>query len=138
MDDDLLQSILPQPALFDFSPTSTNAVELFPAVWSAVEALTAPEVNIRNSGLDRLLSLGAPRISPLVAYLLATRLTDPDIRLRARMVRALGEIFSKDEQGNTAPESVKRHLTFYLAQMRIRLVFSLLEVASYDPELESH
>jgi hypothetical protein len=138
MDDDLPQSKLAQPTLFDFSQTSRDAVELFPAVWNAVEALAAPEAEVRNVALDRLLDLAAPRISPLVAYLLATRLTDPDLRLRARVVRTLGEILTKDEEGHAAPEAVKRHLTATLSQMRTRPIYALLEVAEYDPGLENH
>jgi HEAT repeat protein len=136
MDDDSLQSNPDQPSLFEFTPGTVGAVELFPAVWSAVEALAAPEVNLRHAALDRLLELGAPRLSPLVAYLLATRIADPDIFLRARVVRALGEVLSKDEQGNPSPEPVKRHLMAYLSQMRTRPIFALLEVANHDPSLD--
>jgi HEAT repeat protein len=137
MDEDFIPTKITQPALFDFSPTSSNAVELFPAVWAASEALAAPEVETRRAALDRLLELGAPRISPLVAYLLSTRLTDPDLPLRARVIRALGEIFTNDELGNPAPERVRQTLTTYLSQIRIRPVFALLEVASEDQGLEA-
>ena len=137
-DEEFIPTKITQPALFDFSPTSPNAVELFPAVWAAAEALAAPEVETRRAALDRLLELGAPRISPLVAYLLATRLTDPDLPLRARIVRTLGGIFSNDELGNPAPEQVRRILTTYLGQIRIRPIFALIEVASEDRSLERH
>jgi hypothetical protein len=138
MEDEPNPSKPDQPALFDLTQeTSIHAIELFPAVWSAVEALAAQDADLRNNALDRLLALGAPRVSPLVAYLLATRLTDPDIRLRARVVSILGEVLSKDEAGNAAPEAVKKHLTTYLAQMRTRSIFAILEVAIHDRSLEN-
>ncbi len=138
MDEDFLPTRITQPTLFEFLPTSSNAMELFPAVWAAAEALAAPEAETRRAALDRLLELGAPRISPLVAYLLATRLSDPDLPLRARVVRALGEILKNDDLGNPAPEPVRRILAAYLGQIRVRPVFAMLEAVSQDQSLEEH
>lgn len=138
MENTLLSSPLAQPLLFDLPSDSTGTVELFPAVWSAAEELTAPEAPQRRAALDRLLGLKAPRISPLVAYLLATRLTEPDMALRARVVEALGNLFVPDENGNACPDIVRRHLMHSLNQMRTRQVFALLEVAIHHPEHETH
>ncbi len=138
MKDELIPGKLDQPVLFEFAQTtSTGAMELFPAVWNAVEALAAPEAAARHAALDRLLELRAPRLSPLVAYSLVTRLTDPDITLRGRVVQTLGEVLSNDIEGNAAPEAVRRHLTSSLAQMRTRSIFALLEVALHQPGLEN-
>jgi hypothetical protein len=138
MEDEPLQSGMAQPVLFEFAQAaSTGAVELFPAVWSAVEALAAQEASLRHTALDRLLELNAPRLSPLVVYILATRVTDPDIEMRGRVVRVLGNVLSKDEAGNLAPEAVRKHLTTFLAHMRTRPIFAMLEVVIHDPGLEA-
>ncbi len=138
MEPSLYDIHIEQPLLFEVSETATGTAELFPAVWSAAEGLTSPEVDLRRASLDRLLELGAPRLSPLVSYLLATRITDPDIGVRGKIVKALGGLFVADSNQQIAPEPVRRHLRAYLSQMRTRQIFSLLEVAAAYPDLESN
>ena len=133
---DLLPTQTYQPPLFEFGETTSGAVELFPAVWGAAEALAAPETHLRHQGLDRLMEIGAPRLSPLIAYLLATRLTDPDLKMRTRIVYVLGELLMPDVRGSAAPEPVRHYLAAVLSQMRIRSIFGLLEVAVHDPKAE--
>jgi HEAT repeat protein len=128
---------LPQPSLFVLEE-STGSVELFPAVWVAVEDLTMADAEIRHRALDRLLELNAPRFSPIVAYLLTTRLTDPDLKLRARMVNTLGEILAPDSDGHPAPDDVRNSLILNLSQVRTRQVFAILQVLADDSSLESH
>ncbi|MBN2045458.1 MAG: hypothetical protein JW757_10595, partial [Anaerolineales bacterium] len=50
----------------------------------------------------------------------------------------LGELLIIDERGTQAPDAVRRHLISYLAQMRTRPVFCLLQAASTQPALEAH
>lgn len=134
MNEELTNKDLIQPVLFDFSDQATGAVELFPAVWSAAEDFISPDVNNRLVGLDMLLKLNAPRLSPLITYLLATRIIDPDINLRSRIVNALGELLMADKEGRLTPLTVRRCLMSYLNQMRTRPIFSLLEVRIQYPE----
>ena len=124
-------SKFPQPALFVLEE-SMETVELFPAVWSAVEDLTMPEAEVRHKALDRLVGLNAPRFSPVVAYMLLTRLTDPDLKLRGRVANILSQVLTPDEEGRSAPEDVRSHLLLYLSQLRTRQVFSLLQVIAGD------
>ena len=137
MDDNAPTINLEQPVLFEWSDTSSGGVELFPAVWAAGEGLVAPELEIRKVAFERLVALDAPRISPLIAYLLATRISEPDLPLRAKIVHTLGELFLINQQGKTAPELVRRFVIATLKQMRIRLLFSLLEVSVFDPTSEA-
>jgi len=44
----MIAANISQPTLFDFSDSSSGVVELFPAVWSAVEGMTAPDVDTRR------------------------------------------------------------------------------------------
>lgn len=123
-----------QPVLIDLQDQSTGAVELFPAVWSAAEDLISPDIHTRMAGLDTLLKLNAPRLSPLITYLLITRISDPDITLRSRIVNALGELLMADDEGHVTPEPVRMCLFVYLNQMRTRPIFSLLEVGIEYPQ----
>lgn len=127
----------PQPLLFDLDE-STARLELFPAVWSAAESLVSKDTGVRRDAFEQLVELQAPRYSPLVAYVIATRISDPDIPFRARIVNTLGEVLSPDVDGLPAPEHVRQTLTAYLAQMRTRHTFALLQALVEDPSLEKH
>jgi hypothetical protein len=127
---------LNQPALFDFTGTNSGTVELFPSVWSAAEDLTSPDLEIRKAGLERLAALNAIRLSPLIAYLTATRILEPDLKLRKRVVQLLGYVLALDESGRPAPEIVIQHLSAYLAEMRKRPIIALLQVTALDSGLD--
>lgn len=136
MKEDPHQFIIPQVPLFELEE-STGSFELFPAVWVAAEDLVASDSRTRRSGLERLLELGAARFSPLIAYLLYTRLTDPNIALRAKVVRALGDALGADKDGRPGPENVRQTLCYHLGQMRTRQVFALLQVLEAQATLQA-
>lgn len=138
MDLDPMQVETLQPELFIYGETSEGTLELFPAVWSACEELVASELSARHTGLTKLMALNAPRLSPLVAYLLATRVTEPDLGLRSQVVSALAGLLITDQQGRAAPENVRRTLRAYLIQIRQPAILALLEVGVAEPEKESH
>ncbi|MBN1667775.1 MAG: hypothetical protein JW862_11830 [Anaerolineales bacterium] len=126
-----------QSRLFDFSdPTASNTLELFPEVWQATEALAAPQPEQRRAALERLIELDAIRFSPLAAYVLATRLIDPDLALRQQVVSILGEIYAAQEE-HSSPEVVRQHIRGYLLQLSRRGLLPILEVAQADPATES-
>ncbi len=137
MDSDPMSINLNQPTLFDFTGSSSGTVELFPAVWSAAEELTSPDLGSRQAALERLAALNAIRLSPLIAYLTATRILEPDLPLRKRVIQLLGDVLAPDEGGRPAPDIVIRHLSTYLSQMRTRPIIALLQVAELDPGLEA-
>lgn len=126
-----------QPELFQLGESIGN-VELFPAVWSAAESLCKPDFSDRQKGLDRLLELNASRFSPLVAYLIATRLTDNEVEFRVRIVRALGDLLFPDKDGNPTPVDVRQVVSSYLSQMRTRQVYALLQALVEEPALAEH
>jgi len=126
-----------QPMLFDFTETASGALEFFPEIWGATEKLTSPDVLERRDALDRLIVLDAPRLSPLVAYLVATRIFDQDLELRFRAVDVLGKVLSPRETGKLATPAVRSHLKEYCSQMGQRGYILLLEVAEAYPEAES-
>lgn len=143
MDIDPLVVNLVQPALFDLGEPSSGTLELFPAVWGAAESLTYSDANARRAAMDRLDEMGAPRLSPLVAYMIATRLQDSDMAVRLRAIRIIGEViaggmsFTKENLRH-ASEAVRSHLTAHLAQMRTRQIYALLQASEADPGCEAY
>ena len=123
-----------QPSLWQSVEISTGILELFPEVWNAAEALCSSDARLRSQALAHLDEMGAPRLSPLIVYMVSTRLADPDIKVRCQAVRIAGDLLSLDDQGHATPEPVRRCLGNTLSQMRTRGVFHLLEVANIEPE----
>lgn len=128
---------LEQLALFEWGDSTSGALELFPAVWGAMEALVSLEPEASKAGLEKLEELNAARFSPLVAYTLVTRLTEPNLELRARIVRMLSDVLLADRQGKLAPEPVRSLVKSQLALMRTRQIFSLLQVTDYEASMEA-
>jgi hypothetical protein len=125
-----------QLPLFDYGETVASIVELFPAVWQATEFLTYPDASARQRGIDLLLELGAQRVSPLVAYMVATCLNDTDIYIRRRVVFILAELVSIDPGSKPTPDMVRKVILNYLHHMNEATVYGLLEVAVTDEQAE--
>jgi hypothetical protein len=127
-----------QPNSFDLPESAVGVAELFPGAWTAMERLISPNLEERLTGFGQLMELNAHRVSPLIAYVLVTRLDDPDINLRAKVVGALGGLLYKGGGSNPlTPPAVKQSLRFYLSQMRRRKVYALLQVAQHFPQYQS-
>ena len=131
------QSML-QQTLFGVNPPQSVQPEFFPILWEAAEALTSPELPVRQKGLEQIEELHAARQSPLLAYLLSTRLREPDVALRARIVRLTGSILMPDENGQLALDSVRLQITHSLAQMRTYSLMALMQVLESDETLEPY
>lgn len=124
-----------QLKLFAEGDSSTGAFELFPAAWSALEAIVTQDISTQRAGLERLKELGAARHSPLITYLLISRIPDSTISIRAEIIRMLSKINSPDEEGFQAPDPVRDQLRECMCRMRTREIYALLEVGNYDPEI---
>ncbi len=98
-------------------------------IWLAAERLVSPRAVEREEALDYLVEQGALAKSPLIAYLLATRLSDPELEVRCHMVKALGDVLSSVEQGEQLPDNVLRHLQGFLAHLNKEQILDLLEVS---------
>jgi len=125
-----------QPRLFSWDVAQTELVELLPAVWSAAEAITSPDIDLRMEGLDRMEVMNAANYSPLVAYLVATRLVDPDLKVRARVIRLLGEVLQSNLADPEIDQQVHQHINAYLGQMQTRQILFILQALAYDPTIE--
>jgi hypothetical protein len=125
-----------QLPLFEFGESVTNIIELFPAVWQATECLTSPESPTRQRGLNAILELGAQRVSPLVAYVLATCVSDPDILIRRRIAYILADLVTSNIGSKQATNEVQRVLINYLHNITEATVYGLLEIAVEDEQAE--
>jgi hypothetical protein len=137
MDDDPLPTInLPQKALISFEEPCGNTVVKTSVVWGAAEALTSPDLETRQVGLQHLVNQDAVRQHPLVAYLLISRLVESDIALRAHIVDALAEVVPPN--GHGLPEQAPSYPTLatHLTGMRTRQIYALLQVVDYDKSNE--
>ena len=122
-----------QLELFDLTATVEDVAELFPEIWQALESVVSPEVETRYRGLEIIRKRNAERLSPLVAYVLATRLDDEDIDFRLKVVQAVGGLFTSDVPGVLTSAEVIRIVKYFLGKMRQRNIFALLQVAEYQP-----
>jgi HEAT repeat protein len=125
-----------QLPLFVYGEPAADINEVLPAVWAATEAMAAPDAVTRHHGLDDLVELGVQRVSPLVAYIIATCLNDPDIYVRRRVVYILADLIIKDPVVSPTAENVRKTVMNYLHNMDEKTIYGLLEVALMDPHVE--
>jgi hypothetical protein len=130
-----VQPVSHQPQLLVLEE-SIGTVELFPTVWKALEDLTKDDDFLRADALEQIAELDAARISPVVSYFLVTRIIEPNLKLRARVVEILSSVLTVDENGIPSPEDVRNSLRIYLSAIRTRQVYSLLQVSAEYPDLE--
>lgn len=140
MDADPIIVHLEQPDPIELNETNSNKAEVLPVIWEALESLTSPELMSRITGLGRIIKLDAVRQYPLAVYVLVTRITEPDIELRTRIVQLLGSILDADVRDNKKAASsiamVKKTLTTSLEGMRTRHIFALLQITEFDKSAE--
>ena len=125
-----------QPPLFDYGDNSSGMVELFPHVWQLLEAAISPKVTVRRFAMKEIVEMEAVRLLPLVAYFVATRITDPDLDTRALVIYAISEALVPDEKGRPPAEDVRQCLLLYLSQMRTRQIYAIIQVLPTYPNLE--
>jgi hypothetical protein len=125
-----------QLPLFVYGEPVAKIEDLLPTVWSATEALASPDPTTRHHGIDALLELGVQRVSPLVAFMIATCLSDPDIYIRRRVAYILAGMLINEPVVSQTPEIVRKTVSNYLHNMREETIFGLLEVAVIDPLVE--
>jgi hypothetical protein len=127
-----------QPQLFFVEgDTTTGSVELFPAVWNAAQNLASPTNRSRFDALDELVKMNAVRLSPLVAYLVATRLIDPEVHLRDKIIEVLADVLSPDNLGRPAPDEVRSYLVSYFSQISEPMVTAILEASINNSHLRT-
>jgi len=131
------EMVYPQIGFLEVEKSIRGTAELFPTVWQAIEGIASPDIEERNASLDTLLETDAPKLSPLVAYVLATRLIDPNLKFRRRIIETVGKTIASEDNSPPPPE-VRRHLKAYCMMIGRGTVLAVLEVAAIDSSVDSH
>jgi len=100
-----------------------------PETRAVLEAIIAPDPNVREQAIEDLASLEGFREQPVAIYLLATRLLDPVLELRFRAVQVLGFLLAIDPPAEGLPDRSFRTLTTFTTQLDKEQFVKLLEVA---------
>jgi len=104
-------------------------------VWSALEQMVSVNLEQRKNGLQKIIELQAIEKYPLVVYVVSTRLIEPEISLRADVVRLIATFKSINYSQKEPSKEVFKTLYDYFDQIRNRQIYSLLQVAIYDTSL---
>jgi hypothetical protein len=115
-----------------------NTLELLTAAetedaYAAVQALFDPALEGRIAGLQTLLGLDGHRRSPLVAALLANRVSESDLQLRGDIVGALVTVLQSQPDEPVPPPQVQLWLRHALTCWGEEQVGALLELGAADP-----
>jgi len=101
----------------------------------ALESLLSPDPEQRGDGLENLILLKGHLRSPAATAVLATRLLEPQFRLRSTIVAALSAALRPAPGAARPPQVVRRWLRFQLAEMRQPEVYGLLRlVVEYEEQ----
>jgi len=98
--------------------------------WMAGEMFVSPHVEERRRGLAILCGSEALRVSPLTAHLLASRVEEPDLNLRAQIVHALGDYFEIRGREFRYPPEVRSAVAAHIRRFERAQVLALLELRS--------
>jgi hypothetical protein len=122
--------------LLELHNLDSSRFEFLPLIFDAAEAMISNDRAVRWSGMERLIEMQAGRVSPLVGYLLATRLEEPDLELRVQIIKALAGILDKDDQGQLPKTTVYQSVVGFMAGIRTRTVFAILKAVDFDASIE--
>jgi len=98
----------------------------------ALEDLLSPEVEARREAVDRLVAMDAHRRSPLAASILAYRLHEPDVGVRAKIVQSIYEALGIQDSYERPPAKVRELLNEALRCIGVPEVYCLLELLEKD------
>lgn len=138
MDEEIIRSSEQAAAAIGLADRPLQGTDLQTIIWGAAESLISPDLFQRMNGLERLIEQDMIRQLPLLAYLLITRVEEPDIVVRTRIVKTLGEIASAEDVEAPLADAVQRTLIYHISRFRTREIFALLQVSEYDKSAEPY
>jgi hypothetical protein len=129
-----------EPFLFDFSQSATldlsqtepTILDVHPGAWAALEMLTSPNTKQRMAGLDKLVEMDLARSSPTAAYVLATRIVEPDLDLRKRICQQLSRLVNVKAGSGYVNQAVQDSIHYHLSHLDTRQIYSLLQITESD------
>jgi hypothetical protein len=111
-------------------PPSRLAPRVIPSVdpWMAGEMFVSPHVEERRRGFAILFGSEAARRSPLTPQLLAARVDEPDLPLRAQIIQALADYFELRGREYRYPPEVRAMVVGHLRKFERPHLVALLEL----------
>jgi len=110
--------------------TNTNHWQQDSHPWKILEGLIAADPVLRETALQQLAAWEGLEEQPLMIYLLATRILDPDLEIRYHAVQILGDLVDYDHPGEGLPAGSLQALTAFTAQLDKGQLIQLLEVSA--------
>lgn len=105
-------------------------LEQLPAVWEILARVSAPQAELRSLALDELQQIPDCLDDPLVVYLLATRLSDPELGVRCQVVKIIGSLLAADGSRPVLCDRALAHLVARLETFGKDHYTAMLEVAA--------
>ena len=96
--------------------------------WTAGEMFVSPHVEERRRGLALLCGTEVARASTLTAHLLASRVEEPDLTLRAQIANALADYFEIRGREFRYPPEVRSNVAAHVRRFERPQVLALLEL----------
>ena len=107
-------------------------------IWAAAELLISPDLNDRKRGFQSLIELDAVKQNPVIVYLLASKLSEPDFSLRSFIVGVLAGLLDESTLTSDRMQYSRQILVKYLSKISTEELISLLELAEIDPPSMGH
>lgn len=98
-------------------------------LWTTLENLIAPDPDLRDAALEELGHLEGCQDQPLLIYLLATRLLDPDLEVRFHAVQLIGNLLSYDPPNEGLPDDSLKTLAEFTTHLEKEQLIKLMEVS---------
>ena len=98
-------------------------------LWETAEGLLSPDPNIRESSLDNLKEIDGFYRSPLVASLLVSRISEPDLEIRFHLIQLLGSLVDFDSSDQHFADQALVFAKDALDQMEKIQLIKILEVS---------
>ena len=100
-----------------------------PDLWTTLENLIAPDPYLRDTALEELGHLEGYQEQPLLIYLLATRLLDPDLEVRFHAVLLFGNLLNFEPPAEGLPDESLKTLAEFTTHLEKEQLIKLLEVS---------
>jgi hypothetical protein len=112
------------------SPPEKKPVEIG-RLWEAASNLISSDPDLRDRAIDQLIELDGYQDSPLITYILFTRLAEPDLEIRFHIVRLLGSLLDFESTGPHFTDRALKRVHYELGQLDLIRLVNLLEVSSH-------
>jgi hypothetical protein len=98
-------------------------------LWDIAEGLLSPDMNVRERSLDQLIETEEYYKSPLIASLLVSRISEPDLEFRFHLIQLLGSLLDIETSDQYFTDQALVYAQDTLNQIGENQLVKLLEVS---------